>query len=553
MQSFFQRALRRSFIIPEIRACLPREFRATGRARWYSGMRKAGPTPSKSTVLVVLFSTSALVAVTFTGPVSQLEVSHLSDNNADTESNVEIRLDEVRKHGRDAERIWITYGTRVYDITDWISAHPGGEIILSAAGGAIDEYWNIFSMHKKQEIFDILETYYIGEVDSADLEDGKIPVQDVDNPFKTDPERNAQLRILTERPFNAEPPSEGLSTFITPNELFYVRNHMWVPKLTETEHKVVVELYDGEQKEFSVSDLKKLEQTKITATLQCSGNRRQHMSQEHAKASGLPWTVGGISTAEFTGVRLRDMLKQAGLSVDDCPSEIKHVHFMGAEGYGASIPIDKAVEKRGDVILAFEMNGKTLPTDHGYPIRVVVPGTVAARSVKWVNKIVLSDEEAATQWQRRDYKCFGPNEGPNPNWDAARSIQETPVQSAITQIKEVPPTVAAQPEQKDDKSIVVEGYAISGGGREIVRVDVSADNGQTWHQAELQPAEGAGAKAWAWKRWRWTLPQKDAGECFVVKATDEAYNSQPDSYGPIYNCKGNLTTAWHRVPYREHE
>ena len=73
-----------------------------------------------------------------------------------------IRLADVQKHGRDAEEKWVTKGTRVYDITDWIPGHPGGEVILRAAGGAIDQYWNIFSIHKKQEVYDILESYYIG-------------------------------------------------------------------------------------------------------------------------------------------------------------------------------------------------------------------------------------------------------------------------------------------------------------------------------------------------------------------------------------------------------
>jgi sulfite oxidase len=533
-------------------------FRPRSRTRWYSVKEKPQTYRLGSAFLATLLGASVSSALVFASPSAHAEAPSAVTSEANTPKSSHIRLREVHKHGRDAERKWVTRGTRVYDITDWIPGHPGGEVILRAVGGAIDQYWNIFSIHQKQDVYDILETYYIGDIDPLDLEDGAIPTAAIDDPFKADPDRDERLRVLTERPFNAETPSDELRSFVTPNRLFFVRNHMWVPDLRDAEHKVVVELYDGEEKEFEISDLKKLEQTRITATLQCSGNRRQHMSDEFAKASGLPWKVGGISTAEFTGVRLRDILKQVGFPVDHWPAEVKHVHFMGADGYGASIPIDKATDTRGDVILAYEMNGESLPADHGFPIRVVVPGTVAARSVKWVNKISLSDIEATSQWQRRDYKCFGPNEGSNPDWEAARSIQETPVQSAITSVREVCQKRASRPDrellqsvQLEARSIVVEGYAFSGGGREIVRVDVSADNGQSWHQAELMPAESEGSKSWAWKRWRWVLPQKGAGQCFIVKAVDEAYNSQPDTYGPIYNYKGNLTNAWHRVQYQK--
>ncbi len=467
-----------------------------------------------------------------------------------------IRLHEVKKHGQSAETKWITKGTRVYDITEWIPGHPGGEVILRGVGGAVDQYWNIFTIHKKQEVYDILESYYIGDIDLRDLVNGQVPAENVDDPFKSDPKRHGDLTVHSERPFNAETSTEELNKFLTSLDAFYVRNHLWVPRLDEFKHSLIVEMPNGEEKVYMLKDLKeKFEALKITATLQCSGNRRRHMTSEARSTNGLPWNVGGISTATWTGVRLRDVLADAGFPVDDWPDDVKHAQFMGAEAYGASIPIDKATDKRGDVILAYEMNGKPLPPDHGYPIRVLVPGNVAARSVKWINKIVLSDEESNSQWQRRDYKCFGPNVGGNPDWDSAPAIQEMPVQSAITSLRDISPN--SQQDNKllqvyglEEDSIVVEGYAYSGGGRRIVRVDVSSDGGRSWQQAELLPNEAKGAKSWAWERWRWVLPRQSAGRCFVVKAVDEAYNSQPDNYEPTYNVRGNLTSAWHRVGYR---
>lgn len=270
------------------------------------------------------------------------------------------------------------------------------------------------------------------------------------------------------------------------------------------------------------------------------------------QTNGLQWGVGGISNAEWTGVLLRDLLAAAGLPVDDPPDDVKHALFAGAEAYGASIPIEKATDRRGDVLLAYEMNGKPLSRDHGFPLRVIVPGHVAARSVKWVNKITLSGEESTSQWQRRDYKCFGPNEGKSPDWDAAVSIQEVPVQSAVTSVDEVDHNRLkqkglAQVYGLEEDAVVLQGYAFSGGGRRIVRVDVSPDNGKTWQQAQILENDAKGHKAWAWSHWRIAFAKHEVDKVFLVKAVDESYNTQPDSFEPHYNFKGNLTSGWHRV------
>ena len=164
------------------------------------------------------------------------------------------------------------------------------------------------------------------------------------------------------------PPAEALGTFVTPTETFYVRHHMWVPELEAAKHKLVIELPDGEEIEYSLEELKrKFEAVRITATLQCSGNRRGHMTKESRSTNGLQWQSGGISNGEWTGVRLRDVLKDAGFPVDNMPDDLKHAQFVGAEAYGASIPIEKAVEKRGDVILAYAMNDQPLPSGSRLP------------------------------------------------------------------------------------------------------------------------------------------------------------------------------------------
>ncbi|PHH69463.1 hypothetical protein CDD83_5711 [Cordyceps sp. RAO-2017] len=383
---------------------------------------------------------------------------------------------------------------------------------------------------------------------------------------------------------------------------------MWVPKVDRVAsdaHILTVELDDGTSKQYTLQDLKtKFRSRKITAVMQCSGNRRKHMSQGSGRpTNGLQWSAGAISNASWEGVLLADVLADAGFDLAsglDGSSEAKHVHFAGMEAYSASIPLKKAVDPQGDVLLAYSMNNTPLPPDHGFPLRAIVPGHVAARSVKWLNHITLSDEESISQWQRRDYKCFGPNET-KVDWDAAPAIQELPVQSAITHVKMGGWADAAQADSRQGgagyspptprlaaQKVCLSGYAFSGGGRSIIRVDVSLDGGRSWSQARLLPdsvdEDGSSHGHWSWKRWRFdsSAPlalfrereqRKDypanvkseateaapAGEAendgdtgrrcttVLVKAIDDAYNTQPETHTATWNLRGNLATAWHRI------
>ncbi|KAK1455915.1 hypothetical protein CMEL01_04675 [Colletotrichum melonis] len=500
----------------------------------------------------------------------EVDVSDPDPSTDDRDPSIpRFRLSEIRKHDAKSGSPWVTQGDKVYDITDWVAAHPGGDVILRAAGGSIDPYWNIFTIHKSPHVYEILQQYLIGFIDSDDLVDGKPAAQEIEDPFKHDPTRDERLITLTPKPRNAETPVEGLAdSYLTPNELFYVRNHMWVPQVDDTsDYTLKIELLDGTIKEYSLDDLKtKFKPTTVVAVLQCSGNRRSDMTRNAKKTNGLQWNVGAISCAEWQGVKLTDVLADAGIPILEAmtgDTEAKHVQFMALEAYGASIPIESALDPRGDVLLAYSMNGKPLPRDHGYPLRALVPGHVAARSVKWLSQITISDEESHSQWQRKDYKCFGPNET-SPDWDRAAPIQEMPITSAITTVRlgDWKATTNESSANEDTGSVreaSLMGYAYSGGGRRIVRVDVSVDNGKTWDQAELLDEPGAppktGHKSWAWKRWRYdgVIPLGEPGEgtkkctTLLVKATDEAYNSQPESYAAIYNQRGNLANAWHRL------
>jgi sulfite oxidase len=455
--------------------------------------------------------------------------------------------EDVSKHKTKETRIWVTYKDGVYDITDFVESHPGGDKILLAAGSAIDPYWALYRQHLVENVLEMLEDMRIGNYihDQQDL-------IDMSDPFAHDPERLPLFIVRSSKPFNAETPPELLTeSMITPNAFFYIRNHLPVPVVDPNEYTLEI---SGENMEkplrLTLNDLKtKFQHHTVLATIQCAGNRRNEMSRVK-EVKGLEWDIGAIGTATWTGVKLRDLLIYAGLDPNNLQG-LEHVQFEGLDkdferNYGASIPISKAIDPNGDVLLAFQMNGEELPRDHGYPLRVVVPGVVGARSVKWVHKIHLSKEESKSHWQQYDYKGFSPSvDWSNVDYSKAPSIQELPVQSAIT----VPKNNSYLPEDSD--TIEVKGYAWSGGGRGIVRVDLSMDEGRTWHNAHLQPPNQSYNRVWAWTLFSASLPipaECKSKECDIIcKAVDSAYNTQPETVAPIWNIRGVLTNSWHRV------
>lgn len=464
--------------------------------------------------------------------------------------------EEVAKHRSLEDGVWVTFQGAVYDITDFVAMHPGGDKILLAAGGALEPFWALYAVHNQEHVLEILSEYKVGELRAEDQK--KQQSVNASDPFASDPERHPVLHINSLKPFNAEPPPEILSeSYITPSVFFFKRNHLPVPHIDPSTYqlKVEVEGLPGEGLSLSLDDLKtRFPKYTVTATLQCAGNRRSDMNKVK-QVKGLNWGIAAIGNATWSGARLRDVLQATGYRPEVAQSA-RHVQFEGldkdASGttYGASIPINKAVSEEGDVLLAYEMNGEVLPADHGYPVRVVVPGTVGARNVKWLGKIVVSTEESSSHWQQNDYKGFSPGT----DWDtvdykSAPAIQELPIQSAITT-----PADGAVVDRSTEE-LTVKGYAWSGGGREVVRVDVSLDGGKTWKVAQLRSGDKEPVslpplgRAWAWKLWELTVPiPPDTRELEIVcKAIDNSYNMQPDTIAPIWNLRGVLSNAWHRV------
>ena len=141
-------------------------------------------------------------------------------------------------------------------------------------------------------------------------------------------------------------------------------------EIEPAQHKVVIELPDGEEKEHSLKDMKrKFHPVRSTAKLQGSDSRRKHMTKESRSTNVLKRTIGAITNGPWTGVCRRDVLRDAGFRVEEIPENFKHMQFMGAETSEASIPIEKAVEQRGHVIVTYALNDQPLATDRRYPLR----------------------------------------------------------------------------------------------------------------------------------------------------------------------------------------
>eukprot|EP01102_Stenamoeba_stenopodia_P015087 TRINITY_DN5105_c0_g1_i4.p1 TRINITY_DN5105_c0_g1~~TRINITY_DN5105_c0_g1_i4.p1 ORF type:complete len:196 (-),score=17.60 TRINITY_DN5105_c0_g1_i4:138-725(-) len=186
------------------------------------------------------------------------------------------------------------------------------------------------------------------------------------------------------------------------------------------------------------------------------------------------------------------------------------------------------------------MNGVELPRDHGYPLRVVVPGHIGARSVKWLAKIIVQRDESPNFFQQRDYRLFVPHvETPTPEqWASSWSLQEYPVQSAIL-----------EPRNGDvvGNTVTVRGYALSGGGRRIERVDVSIDEGKTWHTARLFGEMKKPGRVWSWCLWSIVLTDIPSPCNIVCRAWDSAAQTQSQEAAHIWNTRGLLNNSWHKV------
>lgn len=355
------------------------------------------------------------------------------------------------------------------------------------------------------------------------------------------PKHPAFLFRQPEPPNGGPPPELMLRDFVTDEALFYVRNHGPTPSLDATTWRLHVGGLVGRELCLSLDDLRRdFAAHTVPATLQCAGNRRADLIRVAPIPGEVPWGGEAISHGEWTGARLADVLAAAGLDRDQ---GARHVEFLGLdhaekEGkryeFGGSIPLEKALA--AETLLAYALNGRPLPTLHGFPVRAVVPGYIGARSVKWLGRIVVRADPSPNQFQAKQYRLY-PAVVRAATADPAHGLPlgETAVNADVCRVKPANHGAAVV--------TVVEGWAIGGGGRAVARVEVSTDEGATWTQATLV---GPDAGPWGWRFWRAELPAAPA--TIVARAWDTAANVQPEHAANLWNFKGYANNAWSRWP-----
>ena len=338
-----------------------------------------------------------------------------------------------------------------------------------------------------------------------------------------------QLVVWTEQPLNAETPLSRLcGSEVTANELFFVRSHGPVPTVDPGSYRLELRGDVDEPLSLSLRELRdRFPQATVTATVACAGNRRAELQRVAPVPGAVPWGAGAIGNAVWRGVRLRDVLLAAGLG-----PEAQHVAFTGldrveanggAVSFGGSVPLEKALSP--EVLLAYEMNGRPLPPEHGFPLRAVVPGYIGARSVKWLATVTIQAEPSSNHFQARDYRLDG------------RPLAELPLNSAVCR-----PLAGAR---VLGPTVVAEGYAVTGGSRRVERVEVSSDGGETWVQAALRGDD----RSRTWRLWRAELDVRPGRRELIVRAQDSSGARQPAGVTATWNAKGYMNNAWHRVAF----
>ncbi|UQT61444.1 sulfite oxidase [Streptomyces durmitorensis] len=339
---------------------------------------------------------------------------------------------------------------------------------------------------------------------------------------------------FTIRGTNAETKFDALAQtgHLTPASHFFVRNHTATPRIDAKTWTLRIwgDGLRGGEREFTLADLKRLPATSRTAFVECAGNGRSFFTtQQGQPASGTAWTLGAIGNARWRGVRLSEVLRRAGVSrhaVDVMPSGLD-ADYVTDDGTNLGrvrrpLPLSKALD---DVILAYEMNGAPLPADHGYPVRVLVPAWVGIASIKWVGDIEVSSKPLFSPWNTQFYRLFGetyPPEGSAPlTRQTLKSAFELPWNASVD---------AATTHHLTGRSWSATGA--------ITRVDISTDEGATWHRARLKDTPHRAT----WTRWTtpWH-PRTPGPTTLLARATDTTGRTQPET--TVHNTQGYLFDA----------
>jgi DMSO/TMAO reductase YedYZ molybdopterin-dependent catalytic subunit len=309
---------------------------------------------------------------------------------------------------------------------------------------------------------------------------------------------------------------------LVPAERFFVRNHTVTPLIDARSWRLRVFGDAVRGRSFGLQELRRLPSRTVTAAIECAGNGRSFFgTQQGTPAVGTQWRLGAIGVARWRGVPLCEVLERAGLhrdAVDVMPAGLDATVVTDGVDHGhvrRPLPIGKALD---DVLLVYEMNGEPLPPDHGFPVRLLVPGWVGVANVKWVGSLEVSRSRLESPW--------------NTTWYRGLTVQ--PVKSAL----ELPFGARLA----SGRRTVLIGRSWSGRAA-IHHVDVSVDGGATWRRAEPTSR----SRRHGWLRWElpWT-PRRPGETAILARATDFDGTTQPASVP--FNDNGYLFWATVRHP-----
>ena len=320
------------------------------------------------------------------------------------------------------------------------------------------------------------------------------------------------MRVMTEKPLNAETPVKHLRTWITDNEVFFKRNQGQFPEkpVKLSDWTLEIEGLVKQKRSLTFDNICGRPKVELANTLECSGNGRSLLKQ---KASGNPWTIGGVGNAIWGGIWLNELLQEAGLQ-----KNARHIAFEGSDQplgsagikFIRSIPLEKAMSS---TLLAYEMNGQPLPLKHGYPLRAIALGWTGANCVKWLHKITVLEQPFEGFFMDRVYRVFQKGKDPK----SGQVVEDITVKSII---------VEPENDQQFTTGMVPIRGAAYAGEAGIQKVEVSVDSGKSWIKATLIGLN----EPYAWRHWEylWEVKQK-GNHTIMARATDTDGRQQPQN------------------------
>ncbi|RPB03616.1 molybdopterin binding oxidoreductase [Choiromyces venosus 120613-1] len=354
------------------------------------------------------------------------------------------------------------------------------------------------------------------------------------------------LEYSVEKPLNREPPLKDLvQTFTTKTTTAYDRNHGPLPHINGDTHVVRIDGLVKNTVNLSMSQLRNdFTQHEVIAALQCAGNRRHTMRTELKEVDGIDWNDGAVCNCTWSGPLLCDVLSRIGLIIEGDAHVAFSCHMTDCQEdryYGSSISLARCMDPEMKVILALNMNGAPLTINHGFPLRIVIPGIAGARWTKWLDRITIQEEESSNFYMQKDYKILPPeidtHKKAGDYWHKVKPLQKMPINSAIC-YPATGDTISL--DKLANGELEIAGYALPQGDEgPVIKVEISTDQGKTWDESKiLHPSleelrkPGATEKyKWAWSIWQHKLPAEktkkiDKSTKIWSRATDKAGNVQ---------------------------